>query len=85
VRSIGRSSTVTLDGNPRHTSEPDVQQVSHTFPSAPRGEHMVRVVAANANGTGANYWTQNVFSTPPVVKKVTLRSRTLPIPFVTAI
>jgi hypothetical protein len=46
---------------------------------------MVRVVAANANGTGANYWTQNVFSTPPVVKKVTLRSRTLPIPFVTAI
>jgi len=61
---------VCLDGTLVHTSDPDVQEVSYTFESAPLGEHMVRVVAANENGTGENYWTWNVLSTPPVVRRV---------------
>ncbi|WP_346434844.1 hypothetical protein [uncultured Methanoculleus sp.] len=31
---------------------------------------MVRVTATNENGTGENYWTWNVLSTPPVVRRV---------------
>ncbi|WP_305066325.1 hypothetical protein [Methanoculleus sp.] len=53
--------TFYLNGDPVHTSDPGVQQASYTFPSAPLGQHMVRVVAANENGTGENYWTWNVF------------------------
>ncbi|GLI47473.1 hypothetical protein MBOURGENBZM_22650 [Methanoculleus bourgensis] len=55
--------TVYLDDEPVHQSDPGVQQVSHTFPSAPRGEHMVRVTATNENGTGENYWIWNVRDT----------------------
>ncbi|WP_342772070.1 MULTISPECIES: hypothetical protein [unclassified Methanoculleus] len=62
--------TVYLDDNLVHTSASGVREVSYTFPSAPLGQHMVRVVAANANGTGENYWTWNVVSTPPVVIRV---------------
>ncbi|WP_221056929.1 hypothetical protein [Methanoculleus chikugoensis] len=62
--------TVYLDDEPVHQSDPDVQEMSYTFESAPLGEHMVRVVAANANGSGENYWTWNVLSTPPVVRRV---------------
>lgn len=62
--------TVYLDDEPVHQSDPGVQQVSHTFPSAPRGEHMVRVTATNENGTGENYWIWNVLATPPVVRRV---------------
>ena len=54
--------TVYLDDDPDpvYQSDPGVQEVSYTFPSAPLGEHMVRVVAANENGTGENYWNWNV-------------------------
>ena len=62
--------TVYLNGTLVHTSASGVQQVSYTVPSAPLGQHMVRVVAANANGTGENYWTWNVVSTPPVITSV---------------
>ncbi|WP_281769007.1 hypothetical protein [Methanoculleus bourgensis] len=62
--------TVYLDGTLVHTSASGVQQVSYTVPSAPLGQHMVRVVAANANGTGENYWNWNVVSTPPVITSV---------------
>ena len=47
-----------------------VREVSYTVPSAPLGQHMVRVTAANANGSGENYWTWNVLSTPPMVRRV---------------
>jgi len=56
--------TVYLNGTLVHTSASGVQQVSYTVPSAPPGQHMVRVVAANANGTGENYWNWNVIWTP---------------------
>lgn len=56
---------VYLDGTLVHTSAAGVQQVSYTFPSAPLGQHRVRVVAANANGTGENYWTWSVFVATP--------------------
>ncbi len=62
--------TVYLDGTWVHTSASGVQQVSYTVPSAPLGQHMVRVTAANANGSGENYWTWNVLSTPPIITSV---------------
>ena len=55
---------VYLDGNLVHTSDLDIQEVFYTFKSAPLGQHMVRVVAANANGTGENYWTWSVVWAP---------------------
>ncbi|WP_292364569.1 MULTISPECIES: hypothetical protein [unclassified Methanoculleus] len=63
--------TVYLDDEPVYQSEPGVQEVSHTFQSAPLGEHTVRVVAANENGSGENYWTWSVFvSTPDEVSLI---------------
>jgi hypothetical protein len=53
--------TFYLDGNPKHQSGPGVQQASLTCPCAPYGQHVVRVVAANGNGTGENYWNWNVY------------------------
>jgi len=53
-----------LNGDPVHTSDPGVHEVSYTFESAPLGHHMVRVVAANENGTGENYWNWNVVWAP---------------------
>ena len=53
-----------------HMSDPDVQEVSYTFESAPLGQHRVRVTAANANGTGENYWNWSVFVTPPEIARV---------------
>ncbi len=55
--------TVYLDDDPDpvYQSDPGVQEVSYTFESAPLGQHMVRVVAANENGTGENYWNWNVY------------------------
>ncbi|WP_292410304.1 MULTISPECIES: hypothetical protein [unclassified Methanoculleus] len=58
---------VYLNGNLVHTSAPSVQQVAYTFPSGALGQHMVRVTATNARGSGENYWTWNVLSTPPVI------------------
>ncbi|WP_292410309.1 hypothetical protein [Methanoculleus sp. UBA377] len=57
MESVGRPSIVTLNGSLIHITIPDVREVSYTFPSAPLGEHMVRVTAANAKGSGENYWT----------------------------
>jgi hypothetical protein len=61
--SCDQSATLTfyLDGDLVYTSSPGVQQASYTFPSAPLGLHVVRVVAVNENGTGENYWNWNVY------------------------
>mgnify|MGYP001093702760 FL=1 len=48
-----------------------VREVSYTVPSAPLGQHMVRVVAANANGSGENYWSWNVMVPPASPPRVT--------------
>ncbi|QYZ80078.1 hypothetical protein E2N92_11895 [Methanofollis formosanus] len=56
--------TFYLDRELVHTSGSGVQQASYTFQSAPLGEHTVRVVAANENGSGENYWNWDVIWLP---------------------
>lgn len=50
-----------LDGNLLYSTSPNVQDIIYTFPSAPPGQHIVRVVATNENGSGENYWNWNMY------------------------
>ncbi|WP_292364572.1 MULTISPECIES: hypothetical protein [unclassified Methanoculleus] len=58
--------TFTLDDGVPH-AYPNVTQASHSFQIPLLGVHTVRVVAQNANGSGEDYWTWNIFVTPPTI------------------
>lgn len=58
---------VYLDNILVHQSGPNVQSISYTSLNSPLGEHMVRVVAENINGTGENYWNWIVFGSDVLI------------------